>query len=88
MYKSLRCFKSTDLSVMEKKLKKNRCSRGPPSWISDRNNFSYFYLQDTRCFLLIFELVDISAQVKKRKIDFKDGGHGGFPIGTSKPFLS
>ena len=32
-----------------------------------------------------FQSIGLSVQEKKRKIDFKDGGHGGhlgFPIGT------
>ena len=39
---------------------------------------AWFYL------FLIYESVGLSAQEKKRKIDFQDGGHGGhlgFPIG-------
>ena len=36
--------------------------------------------------LAIFDLrlasVGLSVQEKKRKIDFQDGGHLGFPIGT------
>ena len=38
-----------------------------------------------RCFLLSLESIDLSAQEKKRKIVYQDGGHGGhlgFPIGT------
>ena len=38
-----------------------------------------------RCFLASLELIGLSVQEKKRKIDFQDGGHGGhlgFPIGT------
>ena len=37
-----------------------------------------------RCFLASLESIGPSAQKKKRKIDFQDGGHGGhpgFPIG-------
>ena len=35
-----------------------------------------------RCFLASLELIGLSVQEKKRKIDFQDGGHLGFPIGT------
>ena len=67
---------------------KNRFSRWPPwrpSWISDRNDFSYFCLQVTQCFLPSFESIGLSVLEKKRKIHFQDGRHGGhlgFPIGT------
>ena len=52
---------------------KNRFSRWPPgqpSWISNWNDFSY-------C-----ESIGLSVQEKKRKTDFQDGGHLGFPNGT------
>ena len=35
-----------------------------------------------RCFLASLESIGLSVQEKKRKIDFQDGGHHGFPIGT------
>ena len=36
--------------------KKNRFSRWPPSWISNRNDFSYFYINKSSwCFLRIFK---------------------------------
>ena len=78
-------FESIGLSGQEKKRKKNRFSRWPrrPSWISDRNDFSFFDLQVTRCFLLSFESIGLSLQEKKRKKDFPDGRHGGllgYPI--------
>ena len=58
----------------------NRFSRWPPSfesWISNRNNFSYFWSTSVWCFLSRFESVGLSVQ-EKWKIDFKDGR---FPIG-------
>ena len=52
------------------------------SWISDLNDFSYFWsTKSARCFLPIFESFGLSFQKKKRKKDFQDGGHPGFPIG-------
>ena len=61
---------------------KNRFSRWRPSWISDRHDFSYFFIHKTpRCFLASLESIGLSVQEKKRKIDFQDGGHAGFPIG-------
>ena len=48
--------------------------------------FSLFLIyKSPRCFLASLESIDLSAQEKKRKIDFQDGGHGDhleFPIGT------
>ena len=35
-----------------------------------------------RCFLASLESTGLSVQEKKRKIDFQDGGHLGFLIGT------
>ena len=56
-----------------------------PVWISDRNDFSYYFIYVTRCFLLSFKSIGLSVQEKKRKIDFLDdrhGGHLGFSNGT------
>ena len=61
---------------------KNRFSRWQPSWISDRHDFSFFLSKTPRCFLTSLESIGLSVQEKKRKIDFQDGGHLGFPIGT------
>ena len=65
---------------------KNRFSRWPPSWISDRNDFSYFLIyQSPRCFQPNFKSIGILVQEKKQKIYFQDGRHGshlGFPIET------
>ena len=44
-----------------------------------------FDLHSPRCFLPCFKSVGLSAQEKKRNIDFQEGGHGGhlgFSIGT------
>ena len=66
---------------------KNRFSRWrqwQPSWISDRNDFSFFFkiYKSPRCFLPSFESNGHMVQKKKRKIDFQDGGHLRFPIRT------
>ena len=64
---------------------KNKFSRLPPwrpFWISDTNDFSFFLIYKTpRCFLPRFKSISLSVQEKKRKIDFQDGRHLGFPIG-------
>ena len=39
-----------------------------------------FDLQSPQCFLASLESIGLSVQEKKRKIDFQDGGHLGFPI--------
>ena len=65
-----------------------RFSRWPlwrPSWISDQQDFSYFYSASPWYFLPSLYSTGLSAQEMKWKIDFPDGGHGshiGFPIGT------
>ena len=68
---------------------KNRFSRRlpwRPSWISDRHDFSFFFIyKSPRCFLPSLESIGLSVQEKNRIIDFQDGGHVGhlgFPIGT------
>ena len=65
---------------------KNRFSRWPRSWISNWNDFSYFYIyKSPQCFLPSLEPTGLSVQEKKQKTDFQDGyhdGHFGFPIGT------
>ena len=64
---------------------KNKFSRWlpwRPSWISDRHDFSHFWSTNhPRCFLASLESTGLLVQEKKRKIDFQDGGHLGFPIG-------
>ena len=71
---------------------KNRFSRSPPSWISDWNNFSYFYIyKSSRCFLPIFRSTGPLVQENKRKKEFQDGRHGGhlgFSIQTISYFRS
>ena len=65
---------------------KNRFSRWRPSWISDRNDFSYFYFLSTShplCFLQSFKSVGLSVQEKQQfTTDYEDGGHLGFSIRT------
>ena len=97
IYGSPRCFllnfKSVGLSVQKKQ--KNRSSRWRPSWISDRNNFSYFfYLQVTPMLPTKFHVSWLFGSGEKAQnifsIDLQDGGHGdhlGFPIGTILAFL-
>ena len=47
---------------------KNRFSRWPPSWISDWNDFSYFYIyKSSRCFLPIFKSTGPLVQENKQK---------------------
>ena len=57
------------------------------SWISDRNNFTFFFFinKSPQCFQPSFQSIGLLVQEKKRKIDFQDGHHGGnlgFPIGN------
>ena len=63
---------------------KNRFSRWPPwrhSWIDTQQDFSYFW--STSHPNASYQVsTGLSVQEKKRKIDFQDGGHLGFPIGT------
>ena len=64
---------------------KNRCSRWQPwrpSWISDRHDFSFFMYKSPQCSPLSLESIGLLVQEKKRRIDFQDGGHFGFPIET------
>ena len=66
--------------------KKNRFARWPPSWISDRNDFNYFYNNKSSwCFLPIFKSTGPLVQENKWKKEFQDGCHDshlGFPIKT------
>ena len=51
---------------------KIRYSFWRPSWISDRNDFSYFRpTSPPRCFLPGLKAISLSVKEKKRKIDFK-----------------
>ena len=66
---------------------KNRFSRWPtwrPAWISDRNNFSYFFLSTSHPDAS-YSFKSIGLSVQEKRIDFQDGcygGHLGFPMGT------
>ena len=54
------------------------------SWISDRNDFSYFYLQVAQLLPTKFQVIWFLVQEKLR-IDFPNvgsGGHLGFSIET------
>ena len=42
----------------------------------------FFIYKSSQCFLPSFKSLGLSVQEKKRKIDFQDGGHSGFPIET------
>ena len=42
----------------------------------------FLIYKSLQCFLPSFESVGLSVQKKKRKIDFQEGRHLGFPIGT------
>ena len=72
-------------------VKKNRFSRWPPSWISNRNDVNYFYInKSSRCFLPIFKSTGPLVQENKWKKEFQDGRHDshlGFPIQTIYPIL-
>ena len=63
----------------------NRFSRWRPSWISDRNDFSYFWSTSyPDASHLVSGQLTFGFLQKKRKIDFQDGhhdGHLGFTIG-------
>ena len=61
---------------------KNRFSRWLPSWIYNQNDLAIFIYKSPRCFLSSFKTNGLSFQEKKRKIDFQDGSHLGFPIRT------
>ena len=54
-------------------VKKNRFSRWPPSWIFNRNDFSYFYInKSSQCFLPIFKSTCPLVQENKwKKKSFK-----------------
>ena len=42
----------------------------------------FLIYKSPRYVLASFESIGLSVREKKRKIDFQDGGHLGFPIGT------
>ena len=72
---------------------KNRFSRWlpwRPSWISDRHDYSYFYLQVTPMLPSKFGVKWPFGSGEVVKIDFENGCHGGhlgFPIGTILAFF-
>ena len=75
---------SSQLAFGSGEEKKNRFSRWPqwwPSWISDQNDFSYFSSISSPDASNQLWRIGLSVLVKKRKIDFQDGCHGGFMIG-------
>ena len=49
--------------------------------VKPQHNQSMIY-KSPRCFLASLESIGLSVQEKKRKIDFQDDGHLGFPIST------
>ena len=76
---------SSQLAFQFRRRRENRFSRWPPSWISDWNNFSYFYIyKSSRCYQFLNQLA-LLVQLNKRKKEFQDGRHGdhlGFRILT------
>ena len=59
----------------------NRFSRWRPwrpSWISDRNDFSFFFFyKSLSCFQPSYKSICLMRYDKLRKIDFEDGSYGG-----------
>ena len=61
-------FRVNKWSFSSEEVKKNRFSRWPPSWISNRKDFSYFYINmSSWCFLPIFKLTGPLVQENKWK---------------------
>ena len=78
-------FESIALSVQEKKFKTRflRWTPWPQFGISYRNDSSYFfYLQVTPMLPTKFRVNWPFSSEEEGKIDFQDGHHLGFPIGT------
>ena len=72
-------FESIALSVQEKKFKTAMAA----IWDFLSQRFELFFIyKSPRCFLPGVELIGLSDQKGKGKIDFQDGRHLGFPIGT------
>ena len=74
--------KSIGLSVQKKKGKID-FQDGHHLWF--RNDFSYFYIKSSWCFLRIFKSTGPLVQENKQTKEFQDGrhdGHLGFPIQT------
>ena len=91
IYKSpqyfLPSFESTGLLVQEKKQKTDfQNGHRWPSWISDPNDFKFFYLPVTPMLPTKFPVkLAFGFTRRSKKVDFQDGhhhsGHLGFPIG-------
>ena len=77
-------FESIALSVQEKKLKQIfKMDAIASIWDFLSQRFGLFFIyKSPQCFLPSFESISLSVQKKKGKIDFQDGHHLGFPIGT------
>ena len=61
-----------------------RFSRWWASWISNWNDFSYYFIYKLpRYFPPSFESIGLLVQEKKHKIAFQDGGHRGYLIGMT-----
>ena len=62
-------FRVNKWSFSSEEVKKNRFSRWPPSWISNRKDFSYFYINmSSWCFLPIFKLTGpLVQEISERK---------------------
>ena len=62
---------------------KNRFLRWRPSWITDRNDFSYFWSTSHPDALeQVLSQLAFGFRRRSEKLDFQDGGHLGFPVGT------
>ena len=77
-------FESIALSVQEKKFKQIfKMDAMASIWDFLLQRFELFFIyKSPLCFLPSFESIGLSVQKKKEKIDFQDGHHLGFPIGT------
>ena len=70
-------FKSIGLSVQEKvQYRFSRWRPWWPSWISNQNDFSNFYLQATCILPMKFPVNWPFGSGEKFKTDFKHGGYG------------
>ena len=76
-------FKSIALSVQEKRSEQIfKMAAIAAIWDFLSQRFELFLIyKSPRCFLPSFESIGLSVQKRKRKIDFQDGCHIGFPIG-------
>ena len=63
---------SSQLAFQFRRRSEKRFSRRPPSWISDWNDFSYFYIyMSSRCFLPIFQSTGPLVQENKLRKEFQ-----------------